>query len=306
MDEALASNNVSRAIYEWREAYGAAMGSRRAEALASVGDAALRIDTLAGSRSVFREEARDAYRGSMLLAHAQRDVRTLMQAADSLAQLGDTRAAERARHMVRRIGPARSPVSLMIGVQPPVLRAESPAIRAFPVRRQARDRQSWFTWLLIATALVAGAVIAQSRAAGVAGAERAVLFMAIVFSAALISSIAGFAFSALAGAALAQLSLAPTEAIEIMPVCSIALQSYCVCRLGGLDRVAPARAIPGRRRRDRSPGDRAAHAIFDDGILVRARDPARALLVPTCWSTGKDRGDGKLGRRRRRSARWEV
>jgi len=121
----------------------------------------------------------------------------------------------------------------MIGVQPPVLRAESLAIRAFPVRRQARDRQSWFTWLLIATALVAVAVIAQSRAAGVAGAERAVLFMAIVFSAALISSIAGFAFSALAGAALAQLSLAPTEAVEIMLVCSIALQSYCVCRLGG-------------------------------------------------------------------------
>ena len=100
VDEAVASNNVSRAIYEWREAYGAAMGSRRAEALASVGDAALRIDTLAGSRSVFREEARDAYRASMLRAHAQRDVRTLMQAADSLAQLGDTQAAERARHMV--------------------------------------------------------------------------------------------------------------------------------------------------------------------------------------------------------------
>jgi hypothetical protein len=101
VDEAVASNNVSRAIYEWREAYGAAMGSRRSEALASVGDAALRIDTLAGSRGVFREEARDAYHGSMLLAHAQRDVRTMMRAADSLTQLGDTRAAERARHMVQ-------------------------------------------------------------------------------------------------------------------------------------------------------------------------------------------------------------
>ena len=102
VDEAVASNNVSRAIYEWREAYGAAMGSRRAEALASVGDAALRIDTLAGARGVFRAEARDAYRGSMLLAHAQRDVRTMMRAADSLTLLGDTRAADRARHMARR------------------------------------------------------------------------------------------------------------------------------------------------------------------------------------------------------------
>jgi hypothetical protein len=101
VDEAVASNNVSRAIYEWREAYGAAMGSRRSEALASVGDAALRIDALAGSRGVFRAEARDAYQGSMLLAHAQRDVRTMTRAADSLAQLGDTRAAERARQMAQ-------------------------------------------------------------------------------------------------------------------------------------------------------------------------------------------------------------
>jgi hypothetical protein len=101
VDEAVASNNVSRAIYEWREAYGAAMGSRRAEALASVGDAALRIDTLAGSRGVFRAEARDAYLGSVLSAHAQRDVRTMIRAADSLSRLGDTRAAERARHVVQ-------------------------------------------------------------------------------------------------------------------------------------------------------------------------------------------------------------
>lgn len=131
------------------------------------------------------------------------------------------------------MSPARSLLSPMTGLQPSRLRAEPRAIQPFPARRQARDRRSWFTVLLIASALVAGAVIAQSWTAGVAGGGRALLFMAIVFSAALISSIAGFAFSALAGAALAQLSLAPTEVIEIMLVCSIAIQSYCVCRLGG-------------------------------------------------------------------------
>ena len=101
VDEAVASNNVSQAIYQWREAYGAALGSRRSEVLASVGDAALRIDALAGSQGVFHQEARDAYHGSMLLAHAQRDGRTMMRSAESLAQLGDTRAPERARHIVQ-------------------------------------------------------------------------------------------------------------------------------------------------------------------------------------------------------------
>jgi hypothetical protein len=101
VDEAIASNNLSRAIYEWREAYGAAWRSPTVEALASVGDAALRIDALGASRTLFRQEARDAYRDSMLLAHARRDVRGLKRGADALAQLGDTTAVERARHMVQ-------------------------------------------------------------------------------------------------------------------------------------------------------------------------------------------------------------
>ena len=88
------------------------------------------------------------------------------------------------------------------------------------------------TGLLVAIALVASAVIVESWAAGTDGADRVALFMAIVFCAALISSIAGFAFSALAGAALAHLSLAPTEAVEIMLVCSIAIQGYAVMSLG--------------------------------------------------------------------------
>lgn len=93
-------------------------------------------------------------------------------------------------------------------------------------------RPSSLTGVLVAIALVASALIVQSWVAGTAGADRVALFMAIVFCAALISSIAGFAFSALAGAALAHLSLAPTEAVEIMLVCSIAIQGYAVISLG--------------------------------------------------------------------------
>jgi uncharacterized membrane protein YfcA len=72
-----------------------------------------------------------------------------------------------------------------------------------------------------------------------AGSAMALLTLVIVFGAALVSSVVGFAFSALAGAALLHLYRQPIEAIEIMVLCSIAIQLYCV--------VAMRRSIQWRR-----------------------------------------------------------
>ena len=54
---------------------------------------------------------------------------------------------------------------------------------------------------------------------------------AVVLMAALVSSIAGFAFAALAGSALAYLRFDPVEAVMTMALCSIAMQSYAVWQL---------------------------------------------------------------------------
>lgn len=54
---------------------------------------------------------------------------------------------------------------------------------------------------------------------------------AVVFTAALVSSIAGFAFSALAGPALVRLLEDPVRAVTIMVACSIAIQAYSVWSL---------------------------------------------------------------------------
>ena len=50
---------------------------------------------------------------------------------------------------------------------------------------------------------------------------------AVVFAAALVSSIAGFAFSALAGAALVYLLQDPVRTVAILTACSIAIHGYC-------------------------------------------------------------------------------
>lgn len=71
------------------------------------------------------------------------------------------------------------------------------------------------------------------------GSTTALLTLAIVFGAALVSSVAGFAFSALAGAGLMYVYSDPSQAVEIMVLCSIAIQLYGV--------VAVRRAIQWRR-----------------------------------------------------------
>jgi uncharacterized membrane protein YfcA len=75
----------------------------------------------------------------------------------------------------------------------------------------------------------------QHRAGSVTG----LLTLAVVFGAALVSSVVGFAFSALAGAGLMHLYDHPSEAVEIMVLCSIAIQLYCV--------IAIRRSIQWRR-----------------------------------------------------------
>ena len=59
----------------------------------------------------------------------------------------------------------------------------------------------------------------------------AITVAAIVFGAALVSSVAGFAFSALAGAALLHVLEDPVRTVGVMVTCSLAIQGYAVWSL---------------------------------------------------------------------------
>lgn len=76
---------------------------------------------------------------------------------------------------------------------------------------------------------VAGVVLESARLFDATAADGAVA--AVVLLAALVSSIAGFAFSALAGSALAYLGFDPVRAVMTMALCSIAIQAYAVWQL---------------------------------------------------------------------------
>jgi len=81
-------------------------------------------------------------------------------------------------------------------------------------------------WTLVALRTLVSGIVQQHDGAWIAVAMAAVLLLA-----ALVSSIAGFAFSALAGSALAYLDLEPVHAVQTMVLCSIATQSCAVWKL---------------------------------------------------------------------------
>ena len=89
-------------------------------------------------------------------------------------------------------------------------------------------------WALVESTHLAGTVIHERDGGWIAVGTAAVMLLA-----ALVSSIAGFAFSALAGSALAYLKMDPLHAVQAMVVCSTASQLYAVWNIRGSIRWTP-------------------------------------------------------------------
>lgn len=104
VDAAIARRDQGTAVREWRDAYGVALGSRRWEAMADVGDAAMKIDTLVGrptgNPTGFRAEARQAYLRALFQARHERSPEGVERVAQAFAALGDGDMAARVRAIV--------------------------------------------------------------------------------------------------------------------------------------------------------------------------------------------------------------
>jgi hypothetical protein len=70
VDDAIADRALSRAIYTWRDAYAAAIASKRWEPLAEVADRALLIDMMSVTPTLYRDEAQQLYRFALARARA--------------------------------------------------------------------------------------------------------------------------------------------------------------------------------------------------------------------------------------------
>ncbi len=99
LDRALGANDVGQAMRAWRDAYGAALGSRRWESMFAVGQAALRIGGAAGTLKGHDERARQCYLMALFRARQQKSVDGVLLVAEAFADLGDVEVASRAIHI---------------------------------------------------------------------------------------------------------------------------------------------------------------------------------------------------------------
>jgi len=110
--------------------------------------------------------------------------------------------------------------------------SENPAGAPEPALRAAQSR-AWSSehgpgLLFGSCALVALAWLGYQRWLGVPPAPAEFASLVIVLVAGFVSGVAGFAFSAIAGGGFAHFDVGPVQAVEIMALCSIAIQLYSV------------------------------------------------------------------------------
>jgi len=103
MDEALRVGDVARAQAQWRDAYGAALGSRRWEGFAEAGDAALRLGRASGSPDAGIPRARELYLSALFRARDAGSLDGVLRVAGSFRSLGDRDVATQAMRMADRL-----------------------------------------------------------------------------------------------------------------------------------------------------------------------------------------------------------
>ena len=103
VDGAIERSDLSRAIYEWREAYGAANRSGSSEGLIAVGDRAIRLAELSNGSRYFLTEARYIYMHAAFRARAERSRDTILRIVDVFEKLGDAERADQVRRIAEHL-----------------------------------------------------------------------------------------------------------------------------------------------------------------------------------------------------------
>ena len=103
VDEAIAAGDTARAAREWRDAWGAALASRRWAAFLTLGDAALRVGEMGSPRGNGRPDARHAYHTALFRAYGERSAEGVLRSAEAMAMMGDREMADGALELARKL-----------------------------------------------------------------------------------------------------------------------------------------------------------------------------------------------------------
>ncbi len=99
LERAMADGERSVAIRAWREAYGLALQSSRWEPMLELGDAALTLGAMSGSRAVAESQAREAYLIALVRARRAESAAGVLGLAEAAGALGDAAMAREVRRL---------------------------------------------------------------------------------------------------------------------------------------------------------------------------------------------------------------
>jgi len=110
IEAALAAGDMAAANHAWREANVIARRQRGWQPMIEVGNAALRIGDVAGTRQGFDAKARDAYLVALVRARRDGSATGIRQVAEAFAALGDTETADLLQRFTARADAAQGTV----------------------------------------------------------------------------------------------------------------------------------------------------------------------------------------------------
>jgi hypothetical protein len=105
---AVAAGEPDAAARAWREAYSAAVRTRRWEPMLAVGDAALEVGRAAGTAPDSQQQARQSYLQAVIIAEQQRSLDGVLRSAEAFARIGDRAVVEQTFAIARRLAGARA------------------------------------------------------------------------------------------------------------------------------------------------------------------------------------------------------
>lgn len=105
-ETALARRDVPAALRAWREAYVQALEDRSWRPMVDVGDTAVRIGDVAGTRRGYDAKARDAYMVALVRARRDGSADGIRRVSDAFAALGDRDTADVVRRHAARFDPS--------------------------------------------------------------------------------------------------------------------------------------------------------------------------------------------------------
>ena len=111
VDEALTSNDVPGAIHAWRNAYTAAIGSRRWDAMLDVGYVYLRIGERTKIRRVHEAKAREAFLVALFRARRESSLDGVLRTGQAFAGLGDREVVIHCIRIAEGIAAQRDPAT---------------------------------------------------------------------------------------------------------------------------------------------------------------------------------------------------